>query len=917
MGKKSSRQNSGQNTKSKQLPKMCLNMIVKNEAHVIVETLTNILPHIDYWVICDTGSTDGTQQLIKDFFLQKNIPGELVDHEWKNFGYNRTKAFEAAFNKSEYVWVIDADDLIVGDLSIPKKLDKDLYLLKYGGVNLCYPRGQIFSNKLKWVYRGVLHEFAVCSNKSKPSMEKIDGEYYIDSRRLGDRNKDKEKYLKDAQVLLKAIEDKVDPDLESRYYFYVGQSYRDYNDLDNAIKYYRIRTKLGGWNEEIAVSFMEIGLALVRKNGSKSEIISAFMDGFKAMPSRAECLFFLANHYYKEKDYANAYKTCRVASKIPNPTNLLLFIKTDIHLYKCKELLFALCIIILNNKIEIKNISQDQLKAEAEELHKYLTTSPNVPNEIKQKMSGVKLDWDNMNMYKEPPELSGYVLVKELDSFGDDIGNFPNSSMEELVDIVDLYDNCVAFNTYGYLKHSINLPLIPLRSEKYITEGIYIKKDLAEKIFKEYGTNLSALKQPITIGLNPEMTNKSTSNDNSKEINFTMPTPIKVKEVKGVKENDYDSMGYDYNDAMVKKIIEHVNTVKPENKLITLTITTCKRLNLFKRTMNSLINNCTDILMIDQYICVDDNSSESDRNEMKKLFPFFTWILKSDSERGHMQSMNIICRTVKTKYMFHTEDDWLFCRNGEYIRPALEILNQKTVVALELIPENRNIPRKKIAQVVFNKNYTELQEIEVGGGFLCETLESKFKYLIHEHYDPEKENELFVQAIKKYTRSAVYWPHFSLHPSIINTEIFADLGDFTYGGFFERGFANKYYNSGYITCFFDSLSVRHIGKLLSQRGNPDIKNAYELNDVNQFVHVPNKPKINWEFYPNKDLVGFDILHVGGKTPEQLMEIANKMPNCVAFNTLGYFKHTITDLDKFIFLPNLVNNVDGLFVKKNV
>ena len=87
-------------TKNK-LPKMCLCMIVKNEAHIIKETLNNILKYIDYWVISDTGSTDGTQEIIKEFFEQKKIPGELVENEWKNFGHNRTLALEAA-QKSKF-----------------------------------------------------------------------------------------------------------------------------------------------------------------------------------------------------------------------------------------------------------------------------------------------------------------------------------------------------------------------------------------------------------------------------------------------------------------------------------------------------------------------------------------------------------------------------------------------------------------------------------------------------------------------------------------------------------------------------------------------------------------------------------------------------------------------------------------------
>jgi len=73
---------------------LCLNMIVKNESHIIIKTLNNICNKIklDYWVICDTGSNDHTKEIIINFFKHINIQGELLCQEWKDFGYNRTLA---------------------------------------------------------------------------------------------------------------------------------------------------------------------------------------------------------------------------------------------------------------------------------------------------------------------------------------------------------------------------------------------------------------------------------------------------------------------------------------------------------------------------------------------------------------------------------------------------------------------------------------------------------------------------------------------------------------------------------------------------------------------------------------------------------------------------------------------------------
>ena len=104
---------------------ICLNMIVKDESHIIKETLEMLCNKIsfDYWVICDTGSNDGTQDIIKQFFEEKNIPGELFSDEWKDFAHNRTLALNRAFGKTDLLFIFDADDELHGNINLPKTLD--------------------------------------------------------------------------------------------------------------------------------------------------------------------------------------------------------------------------------------------------------------------------------------------------------------------------------------------------------------------------------------------------------------------------------------------------------------------------------------------------------------------------------------------------------------------------------------------------------------------------------------------------------------------------------------------------------------------------------------------------------------------------------------------------------------------------
>src|ERR1700733_11066955 len=109
-------------------PTICLNMIVKNEAKVIARCLESVKPILSSWVIVDTGSTDGTQAIIRS--VMKDIPGELHERPWKDVGHNRTEAIELARGKGDYLFVIDADDVLaIGPRFVMPKLTKDAYQL--------------------------------------------------------------------------------------------------------------------------------------------------------------------------------------------------------------------------------------------------------------------------------------------------------------------------------------------------------------------------------------------------------------------------------------------------------------------------------------------------------------------------------------------------------------------------------------------------------------------------------------------------------------------------------------------------------------------------------------------------------------------------------------------------------------------
>jgi len=273
-------------------------MIVKNEEDIILSTLENLSSKIDfnYWVICDTGSTDNTKEIIKNFFENKNIIGELYSDEWVDFGYNRTLALEKAFNKSDYILIFDADDKIVGDIVFPENIfNYDAYYLIYGE-SIKYNRIQLVNNRKKWKYIGVLHEYIECVENVITSH--LHGDYYILGRCIGNRSKCNDKYANDALTLENAYETafKTGDSLYMRYAFYCAQSYKDANDISNAIKWYKITLTLNNWVQEKYICCLNL-YHLYEKQQEVEKGIYYLIESQKYDSNRVECIYHLIKYY--------------------------------------------------------------------------------------------------------------------------------------------------------------------------------------------------------------------------------------------------------------------------------------------------------------------------------------------------------------------------------------------------------------------------------------------------------------------------------------------------------------------------------------------------------------------------------------------------------------------------------------------
>ena len=313
-------------------PAICLNMIVRNEAHIVHEVLDAVAPYISSWVIVDTGSVDGTQDVIRAHMAVLEIPGELHERPWRNFGHNRSESLALAQGHGDYIWVIDADDVLVGTPDF-SRLTADVYRLRYGhGKALRYWRRQLFRDGVPWRYEGVVHEFAACDQPF--TEQRLEGEYHINSRRLGGRSLDPKKYARDADLLLAEV---TQNPADSRSVFYLAQSYFDMGDFIQAKDWYTRRADMGGWAEEVYIAKFRRAECMVRLGEPWPEAQEAYLRAWEFRPIRAEALYALAFHYRTTQRYHLGYQFAKQAAAIPLPQGDELFVRVAIYAWRALD----------------------------------------------------------------------------------------------------------------------------------------------------------------------------------------------------------------------------------------------------------------------------------------------------------------------------------------------------------------------------------------------------------------------------------------------------------------------------------------------------------------------------------------------------------------------------------------------------
>jgi tetratricopeptide (TPR) repeat protein len=320
-----------------EIPRLCLNMIVKNESSIIERLLESVVPYIDTYCICDTGSTDNTIDKIEKFFTSRSIQGVICSEPFRDFGYNRTVALKRCLkmNNVDYILLLDADMMLSVNEMIPPEsfkrhlLKADAFHVMQGTQELQYQNIRIVKKTEDLHYWGVTHEYIVLPKDAnvKPLLK---NQVFIQD--IGDGGSKHDKFSRDIKLLQKGLEEHPG---NSRYLFYLANSYKNNNQLNEAIETYLKRIDAKDWIEEVWYSYYAIGHCyyLLR---DFPKAIYYWLEGYQVHPCRVENLYQIVHHYRTCEKYELAYSFYLLAKRMleKHTDHNHLFMENDIYVYK-------------------------------------------------------------------------------------------------------------------------------------------------------------------------------------------------------------------------------------------------------------------------------------------------------------------------------------------------------------------------------------------------------------------------------------------------------------------------------------------------------------------------------------------------------------------------------------------------------
>jgi len=329
-------------------PLLVVVLMVKNEMNVIKATLRPYVEAVANGVgkklsffVFDTGSTDNTIPVTKQYFEENNLHNAVIMQEpFIDFATSRNRALQLAqetFPHASFMLMPDAEwymhnvEGLIQFCEIHKNNPCNSYLVRIMNAAIDFYTPRLIKCRSGIHFIGRVHEVL-----NEVTRQTVSSDCFFEwAAGAQGQEKTKKRWLRDLGLLLQDYEhNPFDP----RTVFYVAQTYECLGDLNNAREWYERRITMHGWDEENFIARYRLA-QICETLGDWPQAQCHYLTAFSQRPSRAEPLVRLAQHYWNLREINLCYLFSRRAVEIPYPQRDILFIDKPLYNYTRYDLL--------------------------------------------------------------------------------------------------------------------------------------------------------------------------------------------------------------------------------------------------------------------------------------------------------------------------------------------------------------------------------------------------------------------------------------------------------------------------------------------------------------------------------------------------------------------------------------------------
>lgn len=318
-------------------PLLCLVMILKNEAHTILNTLESVKDAIDNWQILDTGSDDGTQKIITDFFEKAKIPGKLYQEPFVDYGATRNRILVLAKENVNPIFtlMLSADERLDNPTDLRNHVKRMQYA--FGTHHGAYPVQMDTGIKFDsirlarvdagWRYKARVHEYLAPAEGPYVSLVRPVPEVHV----LFNATDGPRRFQ--SQFFIRKIleEDLAKNPNDTRSIYYLARTNSGVNNHSQAYYYYDLLSKRSQWDEEIYHGMLMKAIETkYLPEFSWRDRQSLFLDAYAYKPDNMDALHALAQDHFDSGRFRLAYLfamqgiNCKLPPNLPAIENVLL-----------------------------------------------------------------------------------------------------------------------------------------------------------------------------------------------------------------------------------------------------------------------------------------------------------------------------------------------------------------------------------------------------------------------------------------------------------------------------------------------------------------------------------------------------------------------------------------------------------------